>query len=234
MDENKITFIDKISDIIIKIDQSVGFKNLLRYVVLILVLFGIFNFKAIVKGGIELVQEISDELHTERLERRDELLKDLAPILQEYRAATGADRILYFEYHNSKENLVGIPFKYLDLVLQNSRYGISLVSESRFKDVNIGIISPIYEGIKTGDVIYRMNMEDESFHFKYPGTYELFDSDVSQAFISIPGITQPVGMIILEWKRDMNEEDVRWVEEYSYGHSGYISRINGLIMSMSY
>ena len=37
MDENKVKTLDKLSDIIIKVDKSVGFKSILRYVILILV-----------------------------------------------------------------------------------------------------------------------------------------------------------------------------------------------------
>lgn len=232
-------FLDKIKEItdaIVKIDQKVGFRHILLYVVLILVLIGIFNFKSIVRGSIELVQELNEEIHTEKMEMRDQLLQELTPILLEFRSAANADRILYFEYHNSKENLVGIPFKYIDLVLQNTRYGIAAAPESSFKDINVGIITNLYEKIKTGDIIYSCGPQDTIFEELYPGTFELFsskDGSQMQAFISIPGIKQPVGMIVLEWQCIDEEFDINKIRSIVNGTNSFVSRINALIMSKS-
>lgn len=232
-------FLDKIKEItdaIVKIDQKVGFRHILLYIVLILVLIGIFNFKSIVRGSIELVQELNEEIHTEKMEMRDQLLHELTPILLEFRSAANADRVLYFEYHNSKENLVGIPFKYVDLVLQNTRYGIAAAPESLFKDINVGIITNLYESIKTNNVICCNGPQDNVFEELYPGTFDLFsskDGSQIQVFISIPGIKQPVGMIVLEWQSVDEEFDINKVESIVNGTNSFVSRINALIMSKS-
>lgn len=70
---------------------------------------------------------------------------------------------------------------------------------------------------------------------KYPGIYELVNSrDCSkrQIFISIPGINQPIGLIILEWINEsnieLNVEEIKKTATYNY-----IPRINALILSKS-
>ena len=227
--------LNDISESLVKLDEKIGFRRLLGYTVIILIIIGLINFRAVIKGVIEIVNEINSQIHTEKMEKRDELLAELSPILQEFRATLDADRILYFEYHNSKENLVGIPFKYVDLILQNLKYGINPVPDS-MSDINVGAISTLYEVIKMGEIVYCYGPDDEYFRSKYPGAWELFgnaDSSRQQAFISIPGVNQPIGMIVLEWVEDVELEQ-RNVAEVAYnGPTSFVPRINGLIMSKS-
>lgn len=220
-----------ISDFFIRIDQKIGFKKVFKYVLLILLVLGIVNFKTVVKEIVEVVSEINEERHTEQMQLRDELLRDLQPMLNEIRAHVRADRLLYFEYHNSKENLVGIPFKYADLVLQSASYNVSAVPDDLYKDINIGTIAPLYEELKH-DIV---SSDDTLFCYTYPGTYELFngnDGSEKQVFVSIPGVDQPIGMLIFEWVDEDQVIDKRRIEYILSSHGGnYLSRINGLIMS---
>ena len=220
-----------ISDFFIRIDQKIGFNKVVKYVILFLLVVGIFNFKSVVREIVEIVSEITEEKHTERMQLRDELLRDLQPMLNEMRAHVKADRVLYFEYHNSKENLIGIPFKYADLVLQGTSYNVLPVPEGLYKEINTGTITPLYEGLKH-DIICS---DDSLFCYNYPGTYELFsgnDGSEKQVFVSIPGVDQPIGMLVFEWVDEDQKVDKKKIEYALGGHGGnYLSRINGLIMS---
>ena len=165
---NILDHIGELSDSLVKLDEKIGFKRIIGYTIIILIILGLFNFRSIVKETIEVVDEISAQIHNERMEQRDQLLFELNPVLQEFRATLNADRILYFEYHNTKENLVGIPFKYVDLVLQNLRYGVPPVPENLMTDVNVGIISGLYEATKRGDVVCCLGEDDTKFRLAYP------------------------------------------------------------------
>jgi len=230
--------IKDIVQIIIELDESIGFKKVVKYVLFGLFILGIFNIKTVTKTCIEFISDLSEEIHNEKMAKRDELLFELQPILRSFMNERGinADRILYFEYHNSKENLVGIPFKYVDLVLQVSSYGVPSVKESDFKDINVGMISTLYEDIKFGETVHYRGMNDSIFLNKYHGVYDIFEKDQSseKLFISIPGITQPIGLIVLEWFSRGNEEseegriNVCTVNDVA---DKYIPRINALIMS---
>ena len=227
-------FLDKlneISEFFIRIDQKIGFKKIVRYVLLILLVLGIVNFKTVIKEVVEVVSEINEEQHNEKMQLRDELLRDLQPMLNEIRAQTRADRVLYFEYHNSKENLVGIPFKYADLVLQASSYNVTTVPENLYKDINTGAITSLYEELKHNII----SSDDSMFCYNFPGTYGLFngnDGSEKQVFVSIPGVDQPIGMLVFEWVDEDADIDIKRIEYILGGHGGnYLSRINGLIMS---
>ena len=164
---------------------------------------------------------------------RDELLSELGPILTDFRSNVRADRILYFEYHNSKENLIGIPFKYLELVRQNQSFSVQPVREDLYQNINTGSITNLYEDIKLGNLVHCSGPEDSTFHTKYSGVYNMFNSrDGAREFIfiSIPGINTPVGMIVLEW---MNESTLDLdLEEITHTAShNYVPRINALILS---
>lgn len=222
-----------VTDSIIKLERTIGYKIVVKYVFLILFIIGIFNIKSIMKSSIEFINEINTEIHDEKMEKRDQLLSELLPVLKEYRASVGADRLLYFEYHNSKENLVGIPFKYVDLILQDTRYGTPTAFESNFRDINVGAITTLYEDIKLGDIIYCNGINDENFLVKYRGAFDIFhrknDNITKQAFISLPGISQPVGLIVLEW---IDKEPCSIDETNIHRNScQFRPRINAMIMS---
>lgn len=229
--EQFLNKLKEISDFLVRIDQKIGFNKIVKYVFLVLLVLGIVNFKTVVRECIELVQEINTEEHNEKMKQRDELLQCLQPILNEIRAHTRADRVLYFEYHNSKENLVGIPFKYADMVLQASSYNVSMVPENLYKDINTGAITNLYEELKH-DIV---SSDDSMFCYKFPGAFELFngnDGSVKQVFVSIPGVDQPIGMLVFEWVDESRVVDVKKIEYILSPHGGnYLSRINGLIMS---
>lgn len=234
---NFIEHLNEISESLVKLDEKIGFRRLLGYATVILIIVGLFNFKTIVREGIEVVNEINNQIHSEQMEKRDELFAELNPILQEFRATLNADRILYFEYHNSKENFVGIPFKYIDLVMQNLKYGVTSVPKYTMSDINVGAISSLYEDIKVGKIVYCSGPNDETFKALYPGAWEVFensDGSKQQVFISIPGVSQPIGMIVLEWMNESIELNRREIAAVAYGgQTAFITRINGLIMSKS-
>lgn len=222
-----------VTDAIEKIEKKLGFWKFVKYVALFGVIYGIINYESVVRGTVSLFNDISSDIHSEKMQLRDQLLSELYPLLVSFRASTNADRILYFEYHNSKENLVGIPFKYIELILQDSKYGVSRVAETKYRDINTGIITTLYERVKHGEVAYSTGPEDEYFNSRFPGVYEFFngkDNSKGMIFISIPGVTQPLGLIILEWMEPIeNEVDVEKVVENA--RKNYIPRINGAILS---
>lgn len=228
--------LDKLRDLsnaIVNIDEKIGFKRFVKYVILGLFVVMVVNYKTVLRDIIEIITEITEDIHSQKMELRDQLLEELYPILSEFRSDVRADRILYFEYHNSKENLVSIPFKYVELVQQSARYSIPNINKDRYKDINTGAITSIYQDIKNGEIVFCNGPYDESFNLMYPGVFDLInsrDGSKRQVFISIPGINQPVGMIILEWMNESNQElDIQGITKTST--QNYIPRINALILS---
>jgi hypothetical protein len=184
-----------------------------------------------VREVIEFIQDIQEQIHEEKLIKRDYLLSELSPILRELRAETDADRILYFEYHNSKKNLIGIPFKYVDLVQVHRKYGVPKFEYTHLKNINSGVLTGIYEAMKKNNVI--INNGDGEFASRYPEDFEYIaenDEAVQHCFINLPGVHIPVGFIVLEWNdRDPNRD---WDNVTVIGKR-YMSRINALIIAIA-
>ena len=70
---------------------------------------------------------------------------------------------------------------------------------------------------------------------KYSGIYKLINSrdrSKRQVFISIPGINQPIGLIILEWITESNV-NINIDEITKTATHNYIPRINAAILSKS-
>lgn len=223
-----------LSEILSDIDKKLGFTKFTHYVIFIVLIYGIFNFREIVKVAIEINDQIEKKEHERRLELRDSLMTELNPLLIELRTSTGASRLLYFEYHNSTENFVGIPFKFANLVLANQNYGCPDYDPNKYKDINSGLISRLYTNLKKEEVIINKGIDSDSlFYSKYPEVHEFFssqDGSIQQAYINVPGVKSPVGMIILEWVDDNDKikSDYQWerIKNQIY-HD--ITRINGII-----
>lgn len=221
-----------LSDIFTYIEDKLGFRKFAQYVIFIILVYTVFNFKSIVTDAVEIYREIVKEQHEKKLELRSELLAELNPMLTEMRAEIGADRVLYFEYHNSTENLVGIPFMYADLVLSVKKYGVTDYNVERYKDINSGLISSLYQSLKKNQVlINKGNIIDEQFDIDYPGISNFIkerDGSVQQCFLNLPGIISPIGMIIVEWTEIDENRNWETIKKISLEH---IPRINALVLS---
>lgn len=224
-----------IFDAVINVDKNLGFKKFVKYLVVIVLVLVAINYKTVIRDIIEITTEISDGIHSDRMELRDQLLAELKPMLVDMRSSLGADRILYFEYHNSKENLLSIPFKYMELVQYDKAFAIPSVNESEYKNINTGLITDLYQDIKLGGIAYCSGPQDTMFMEKYRGIWDLInsrDGSNRHVYISVPGIEQPVGLIILEWMDESNIEiDIDKIMKAATHN--YIPRINAMILSKS-
>lgn len=212
------------------IEKKLGLLKFIQYSLFILVMYVAFNFSSIMESIIKMQTELVKKEHEKRLLMRDNLMTELNPLLVELRSITGASRILYFEYHNSMENFVGIPFKFANLVLSNQIYGCPSYDISKYKDINSGLISGIYDELKKDNVIINKGGKslDNEFYCKHPEVHDFFstqDGSKQQVYINLPGVNSPMGMIVLEW---MDEDDKDW-ENIEDNVNQEIPRINALI-----
>lgn len=236
MNYNFKEFVDSFT----KLHEKVGYSNIRRYAILILLILGIFNIKPITKGIIEFVNEMGEEIHAKKMKLRDEYMTELVPLLTEFRTGVGADRVLYFEFHNSEENLEGVPFKFFDLMMCSTKYGLQEIPGTLYKDLNASNYTTMFDGIKYGDIIFCMGPDDIKFHQKYPGVYKLFsegDHSKRQAIFSVPGLKQPIGFIVVEWVDNYEELEPPLVNPVdkevviSKVHE-FMPRLNALIVAM--
>ena len=230
-----MVFLDKLKDIvdsIVKIEEKVGFRKIILYVLLGFLIYGVINFKTIVKDTIELVTELEDEMHSEKMDKRDDFVASMNEVLIDLRYTTGADRVLYFEWHNTKENSVGVPFRYFDLVLQTEGYNIPKCLD--YKDIPAGWIIELYEIIKHGNTMVlcdSWNKDDKL----YPISQVFFTQDGSrhQMFIGINYMSkdkvQPVGFLAIEWMSESKDEVCMDEVEYALEENNTLHIINTLI-----
>ena len=228
-----ISNVKAVSETIINLEKKLGITKVIQYFLFFLVVYIIANFNSVLETMMKIYQEIEKKEHEERLILRDKLMTDLNPLLVELRSSTGASRVLYFEYHNSTENFVGIPFKFANLVLSNQVYGCSGYDPTRYKDINSGLISSIYDDLRKYEIIMnRGSMNDSIFYLKYPEIQEFFssqDNSEQQVFVNLPGVNFPMGMIVLEWVDDNRvAKEEEWLEIKDLIYS-ITPRINALI-----
>ena len=221
--------IEQFMDALVRVDERLGLKKLIKYLIVLglslLLIPVLMDPRGAIKGTVEFFLELTAEIDRDKQTQRDEVIKSLVPLLRELRAETGADRAVYFEYHNSIENEAGVPFKYVDLVQQSPKMGLASlppldnVNASRFAELYLDLI----------DQGYIVNPGDPSFYYRYPGAQEISGKSVMQVYCNIPGIQLPLGMIILEWY-DKKELDWDAVTEFARKES---LMVNALMQSVA-
>lgn len=219
-----------LSETLSMIEEKLGLLKFVQYSLFILVMYVAFNFSSIMENVMKMQTELAKKEHEKRLLMRDDLMTELNPLLVELRSGTGASRVLYFEYHNSTENFVGIPFKFANLVLSNQVYGCPSYDVSKYKDINSGLISGIYDELKKNNIILNKGGESE-FYSSHPEIHDLFssqDGSEQQVFINLPGVNSPMGMIVLEWMDEKIKTEDEW-EDIEDKINSEIPRINALI-----
>ena len=221
-----------LSETLSMIEEKLGLLKFVQYSLFILVMYVAFNFSSIIENVMKMQTELAKKEHEKRLLMRDDLMTELNPLLVELRSGTGASRVLYFEYHNSTENFVGIPFKFANLVLSNQIYGCPSYDISKYKDINSGLISGIYDELKKNNIIINRGIDSTNeFYSKHPETHDFFssqDGSKQQVFINLPGVNSPMGIIILEWMDEKQKSKEDW-EDIKDKINSEITRINALI-----
>lgn len=220
------------------LDRKLGFWKIFRYCLLIALFTALYNYKAIVRDFIEIYEQVNREEHDRRIQVRDQLLHELNPTLREMMGQLGADRVLYFEYHNSKENLVGIPFKYVDLILYSTKWQSPPFNPEKLKSINSGRITYLFEDLKEDEVLIYRGVSDYDFLRKYPGIVELMSSGDPQelgnqgqlAFVNVPGIRVPIGLVVFEWLNSDEARDWGRIERDCHTFS---TRINAVVIENS-
>ena len=231
-----MVFLDKLKDLVdaaIKVEEKLGIRKAISYVFLGLLIYGVINFKAIVIDCIEIVEELTEEIHNQKMDKRDDFVASMNEVLIDLRHQTGADRVLYFEWHNTKENSVGVPFRYFDLVLQTEGYNIPKCLD--YKDIPAGWIVELYEMIKHGNTTILCDSQNKLDQL-YPISQVFYSQDGSryQMFIGINYMSkdkiQPVGFLAIEWMDSEHGIDVSLEEvDEILTESKIASRINTLI-----
>ena len=217
-----------LSETISMIEEKLGIFKFIQYCLFLLAMYVSFNFTSIIENVMRIQTELAKKEHEKRLYMRDDLMTELSKLLVELRSGTDADRVLYFEYHNSTENFVGIPFKYANLVLSNQKYECPSYDVSKYRDINSGLISGIYDELRRSNII--INKGNPEFYSKHPEIHEFFssqDGSKQQVFINLPGVNSPMGLIVLEWMEE-DGSTRSWPDIISKINSG-IPRINALI-----
>lgn len=226
--------IKEATDALVKVHERIGPKNIKYYVFMVFLILLVVYVKPITRSAVKFVIEISDDIHNHRMAARDTYMSELNPLLIELRTRTGADRALYFEFHNSEESLEGLPFKFFDVMLGNSRYGLGEGYINTYINVNASRFTTFFDDLDQGKILYCKGLGDAEFRHKYEGVYEYFNSvDYSdqQVIISVPGIKFPIGFIVLEWTSE--EPQLQINEDITPVVYEIIPRINALAIKAS-
>lgn len=124
------------------------------------------------KQLLEYVLQGEREKHRRGLEKRQDALRDLRPILKNLQVITKASRLTVIEFHNSKENLNGLPFKWYDIQAEWVDRGVDPIM---LKTKNIQAYNLVYIADKVNDsknnYIVLNNKDIDDLRYEAPTLY---------------------------------------------------------------
>lgn len=202
-----ISKLEQLVSALINIDQRLGLRKLIKYLavlaIVLLLIPVLKDPKGAVKETVRFFIELSVEIESDKMKERDAVIAELNPLLRELRAETGADRVVYYEYHNSIENEAGVPFRFVDLVQQAPKMGMP-DAEPR-SNINVSRFAELYcDLIERGAIINAM---DSTFSYRYPGSSEISNGSKGQIYVNIQGMRLPLGIVVLEWYDESDDPD---------------------------
>ena len=101
----------------------------------------------IINRSIKYEDNRKREQHDDKFNYRINISNNITSILKEINDTCHAARTIIVEFHNSNENLVGLPFAKYDATFEWLNRDVSTIS-SKLKDMQIQIISPIIPLLK--------------------------------------------------------------------------------------
>lgn len=102
----------------------------------------------IINRSIKYENEIKKEEHDDKFNYRINISNNITNILKEITNTCHSSRTLILEFHNSNENLAGIPFAKYDVTFEWLSRNVSTIS-SKCKDMQVQVLSPILPMIKS-------------------------------------------------------------------------------------
>lgn len=193
--ENFTRFIELVKEM----DSRLGIKKLIIYTLYFLLLVSFTNWKDILYNFEDLLNIKLESRHSQLLEKRSEIEKEVSNKLTDLRIKLNADRVMLFEYHNTVSNLAGVPFRFMTMTQMKLGYDIPAIDHEKYISINTGIISDFTDYLDKYSYLEIVDMEE--FRRQFPTMGKLISSDKSKyaSFVYLNGINKPLGFILLEW-----------------------------------
>lgn len=224
--------LDKFSqliDLIKSIEDRLGIRKLIEYTLYFLILAFITNWKDVLYNVETILNGKMEVRHSELLEKREKLEKNVSDILTDLRVSIYADRIILFEYHNTVSNFAGIPFRFMTMTQVNLGYRIPPLDSDKYSSINTGLISEFTKDLDRNGYIEVRDFD--SFKSVYPTMSKLIASDSikNAAFVHLNGTTKPLGFLLIEWTND--DYHPNWMDVRNESQK-VSQKINALILSI--
>lgn len=200
----------KIWEVLRDADEKFGFRKILLYTTYVLLVIALLNWESILRAVEASFRRIEDERHNKNLVIREKISMEVHPCLVELRARTNADRVMLFEFHNSINNLVGIPFKYITMTDHAEPYGSIFVP--KYNDVNSEVIGSFIRDLKIN--MFEKIEDMEVLRMSDPSVLDVLNNNEALCacyqYISVMG--RPVAIMVLEWHsmEDAPSSAVSW------------------------
>lgn len=121
----------------------------------------------IINRSIRQEDKIKKEEHDDKFNYRIDISNNIINILKEINDTCHASRTLILEFHNSNENLAGLPFAKYDATFEWLSRDVSTLS-AKCKDMQIQVLSPILPDIKAAknNIIHYNHTDIEKLIYK--------------------------------------------------------------------
>jgi hypothetical protein len=164
------------------------------------------NSSSTITKYIEKKMLSSDQNHKKALAYRKTITPEVRDELADLAKKLNVDRTMLLEYSNGSQNLVGLPFLFLNATSEFVKPGVCSVS-SKYQRTNTSIFASVIEDMERMGYLFVENVED--IKEKYPILYGMMKCDKISSIILYPlyGMDNSLGFIEIMDKETINKNE---------------------------
>lgn len=161
--------------------------------------------KALIKY-IETKLITANKVHLKAIAHRKNITPEVREELSCLAKKLNVDRTMLVEYSNGSQNLVGLPFLYLNATNEFVKPGVNSISY-KYQRTNTSIFASVIEDMEILGYLYIENVENVKD--TYPVLYGMMKSDKAESALLYPlyGMDNSIGFIEIMDKNTINKKE---------------------------
>ena len=176
--------------------------TILKGCFIVLIIAGLIGFINNPLWIFEKIEELKEKAHTEKMAETNINSDIINTEIENLRLLTGADRVLLLQYHNTKQNLSGLPFVYLTATAEAIAADVAPVA-SGYEAVKTSLY-PFVSYIRANE--YWCGDAEELKNRDKALAYRMIGNDVQHlAMLHLEG-KMPLGVIVLTFTKGIDDK----------------------------
>jgi len=186
---------------------------------------------------IDMIIRHDNEDHLSRLDQREQISINIQDKINYLKVYYDCARVIVLEFHNSKGNLNGLPFKWYDIIYESQARGVMSIS-SDSQNLPSSLLIPIIKRMNEDDIVILDKENIQKIYDESPVLYDYLSNKLdADCVIYVPLYNindRLIGMVAVEFSNSYQYDLKSFDPEEMIMASHYISSLLEVNKATSY